>query len=302
VDKTGTLTTGIFSLSQINPAPGVSEEYLLITAAALEQGSEHPLARAIVDAARERGLDIGQAEQFSAIPGKGVRGQIAGTSALAGTAEFLQSENVVTSPLAAAEAATPIHVARDGQYLGALWLADTLRPGTQQAMQALRDMGVEVVMLTGDQESSARAVAEKLQIPNFHARQTPQDKARTIEALQKNGKKVGMAGDGINDAPALAQADASFAMGMGTDIAKETADITLARHDLAGLAEAIALSRATLRKIRQNLFFAFIYNVLGIPLAALGILSPVFAGAAMAMSSVSVVTNALLLRKHRDKN
>jgi Cu+-exporting ATPase len=158
-------------------------------------------------------------------------------------------------------------------------------------------MKVEIVMLTGDQEAPARAVADQLGIRNYRAKQTPQDKAAAIAALQQTGKKTGMAGDGINDAPALAQADVSFAMGMGTDIAKETADITLARHDLAALADTIALSRATLRKIRQNLFFAFIYNVLGIPLAAFGILNPVFAGAAMAMSSVSVVTNALLLKR-----
>jgi Cu+-exporting ATPase len=299
VDKTGTLTTGEFGLSLASPAPGVSEEYLLATAACLEQGSEHPLARAIVHAARERGLKLDVAEQFSALPGQGVRGNIAGEPALAGTADFLQSENLRLAVHTHVEAATPILVARNGQYLGTLWLTDTLRSSTPQALQALREMGVNVVMLTGDQESAARAVAEKLGIVDFHARQAPQDKAAAIKHLQAQWKKVGMAGDGINDAPALAQADASFAMGMGTDIAKETADITLARHDLAGLAEAIALSRATLRKIRQNLFFAFVYNVLGIPLAALGLLSPVFAGAAMAMSSVSVVTNALLLRKRK---
>ncbi len=299
VDKTGTLTTGEFSLSLIDPAHGVSEEHLLATAACLEQGSEHPLARAIVKAARDRGLTLEQVEQFAALPGQGVRGNIGGEAALAGTADFLQSENLRLAAHTHVEASTPILVTRSGQHLGTLWLTDTLRNNTPQALQALRDMGVDVVMLTGDQESSARAVAEKLGIASFHAHQSPQDKAAAVKRLQDQGKKVGMAGDGINDAPALAQADASFAMGMGTDIAKETADITLARHDLVGLAEAIALSRATLRKIRQNLFFAFIYNVLGIPLAALGLLSPVFAGAAMAMSSVSVVTNALLLRKRK---
>jgi Cu+-exporting ATPase len=299
VDKTGTLTTGEFGLSLVSPAPGVSEDELLATAACLEQASEHPLAKAIVKAAQERGLALEAVEQFAALPGQGVRGHIAGESALAGTADFLQSENLRLASHTHVEAATPILVARNGHYLGTLWLTDTLRSNTPQALQRLRDMGVEVVMLTGDQESAARAVAEKLGIAEFHARQTPQDKAAAIKRLQGMGRKVGMAGDGINDAPALAQADTSFAMGMGTDIAKETADITLARHDLAGLAEAIALSRATLKKIRQNLFFAFVYNVLGIPLAALGLLSPVFAGAAMAMSSVSVVTNALLLRKRK---
>jgi Cu+-exporting ATPase len=301
VDKTGTLTTGEFGLSLISPAPGVNEETLLATAAALEQGSEHPLAKALVNAARDRGLDPAQVEQFVALPGKGVQASLNGEIAVAGTEQFLVESglSLPPSPFPLPSSATPILVARNGHYLGTLWLTDTVRPNTPQALQALRNMGVEVVMLTGDQESSALAVAKKLEIANFHARQTPQDKAAAILRLQDRGEKVGMAGDGINDAPALAVADASFAMGMGTDIAKETADITLARHDLAGLAEAIALSRATLSKIRQNLFFAFIYNVLGIPLAALGLLSPVFAGAAMAMSSVSVVTNALLLRKRK---
>ena len=299
VDKAGPLTAGDFGLSLISPAPGVSEETLLATAACLEQGSEHPLAKAIVKAAQQRGLALEAVEQFSALPGQGVCGNIAGESALAGTADFLQSRKLRLAAHTHVEAATPILVARNGHHLGTLWLTDTLRSNTPQSLQALRDMGVDVVMLTGDQESVARAVAEKLGIADFHARQAPQDKAAAIKRLQDMGRKVGMAGDGINDAPALAQADASFAMGMGADIAKETADITLARHDLAGLAEAVALSRATLKKIRQNLFFAFVYNVLGIPLAALGLLSPVFAGAAMAMSSVSVVTNALLLRKRK---
>jgi Cu+-exporting ATPase len=303
VDKTGTLTTGEFGLSKIVPAAGVSEEYLVGTAAALEQGSEHPLAKAIVKAARKQGLAIETVEQFSALPGKGVQGLLNGEIAVGGTEKFLAECGLTLppSPFPLHISATPIHVARNGKHLGTLWLADTLRASTPEAMLALRSMGVEVVMLTGDQDAPARTVAEALAIRNFYARQTPQDKTKVIQALQAKGRKVGMAGDGINDAPALAQADASFAMGMGTDIAKETADITLARQDLAGLAEAIDLSRATLRKIRQNLFFAFVYNVLGIPLAALGILSPVFAGAAMAMSSVSVVTNALLLRKRKPR-
>jgi Cu+-exporting ATPase len=301
VDKTGTLTTGEFSVARIDAAPGASETILLGVAATLERGSEHPLAKAIVNAAHEKGLRPSPADQFSALPGKGVQGWINGEIAVAGTEQFLAESNSTLPPSSFPlhAGATPIHVAHKGQFLGTLWLADTLRSDTPQSIQDLRDMGVEVVMLTGDHESSARSVAEQLGIANFQARQTPQDKAAAIGKLQQRGKKVGMAGDGINDAPALAQADASFAMGMGTDIAKETADITLARHDLAGLAEAIALSRATLSKIRQNLFFAFVYNVLGIPLAALGLLSPVFAGAAMAMSSVSVMTNALLLRKLR---
>jgi len=299
VDKTGTLTTGEFALAGLQAAPGVSEETLLATAATLEQGSEHPLAKAIVKAARERNLQTGQMEQFIAVPGKGISAQIENQAALAGTEIFLAENGVESSLLPSTFPlhATPIHVALGGRFLGSLLLADSPRSDTADALKKLSDMNVEIVMLTGDQEAPSRAVAEQLGIRNFHAKQTPQDKAAAIAALQQAGKKTGMAGDGINDAPALAQADVSFAMGMGTDIAKETADITLARHDLAALADTIALSRAALRKIRQNLFFAFIYNVLGIPLAALGILNPVFAGAAMAMSSVSVVTNALLLKR-----
>lgn len=299
VDKTGTLTTGEFALAGLQAAPGVSEETLLATAAALEQASEHPLAKAIVKAALERNLQTGRMEQFVAAPGKGISARIEGEAALAGTEMFLAENGVEPSifPLSFSLHATPIHVALGGRFLGSLLLADSPRPGTADALQKLAGMKVEIVMLTGDQEAPARAVADQLGIRDFHARQTPQDKAAAITALQQAGKKTGMAGDGINDAPALAQADVSFAMGMGTDIAKETADITLARHDLVALADTIALSRATLRKIRQNLFFAFIYNVLGIPLAAFGILNPVFAGGAMAMSSVSVVTNALLLKR-----
>lgn len=299
VDKTGTLTTGEFALAGLKAAPGVSEETLLATAATLEQGSEHPLAKAIVKAAQERNQQIGQMEQFIAAPGKGIGARIEGQAALAGTEIFLAENGVEPSllPTSFPLHATPIHVALDGRFLGSLLLADSPRPGTADVLKKLAGMKVEIVMLTGDQEAPARAVADQLGIRNYRAKQTPQDKAAAIATLQQTGKKTGMAGDGINDAPALAQADVSFAMGMGTDIAKETADITLARHDLAALADTIALSRATLRKIRQNLFFAFIYNVLGIPLAAFGILNPVFAGAAMAMSSVSVVTNALLLKR-----
>lgn len=299
VDKTGTLTTGEFRLAGLSPAPGISDETLLATAAALEQASEHPLAKAIVKAARERNLQTGQIEQFTALPGKGIAALVNGQTALAGTEMFLAEKGITPSlpPSSLPLHTTPIHLALDGRFIGSLMLADSPRQGTPDALKKLADMNVEVVMLTGDQEAPARAVADELGIRDFRARQTPQDKAVAIAALQQVGKKTGMAGDGINDAPALAQADVSFAMGMGTDIAKETADITLARHDLVALADTIALSRATLRKIRQNLFFAFVYNVLGIPLAAFGILNPVFAGAAMAMSSVSVVTNALLLKR-----
>ena len=299
VDKTGTLTTGEFSLTTATPAPGVAEETLLATAAALEAHSEHPLAKAIVHAASRRGYTWGTVTQFTALPGKGVSGMLDSKPALAGTASLLAEHGIslLPSPFPLRSGETSVHVALDGNYLGCLWLADTVRDTTPAAVARLRAMQVEVVMLTGDQEAAARSVAERLGIADFRAQQTPQDKAAAIAAWQQAGKKTGMAGDGINDAPALAQADVSFAMGMGTDIAKETADITLARHDLVALADAIALSRATLRKIRQNLFFAFIYNVLGIPLAALGVLNPVFAGAAMAMSSVSVVTNALLLKR-----
>lgn len=299
IDKTGTLTTGKFSLIGAMAAPGVDEAQLLATAAALEQASEHPLAKSIVQAAHDKNLSIAPVEGFIAVPGQGVQGMIAGETARAGTAKFLSDVPPFTP--ASHQAATPIHVVRNGHYLGTLLLADTLRDNSSQAVQRLKSLGVEVTMLTGDQPAPAQSVAQSTGITHVYAQQTPETKAANIAALQQTGKTVGMAGDGINDAPALAKADVSFAMGMGADIAKETADITLARHDLAALVDAVALSRATLRKIRQNLFFAFIYNVLGIPLAALGLLSPVLAGAAMAMSSVSVITNALLLRRFKPR-
>ncbi len=298
VDKTGTLTTGQFGIQDLLPAAGVNKDELLAVAAAIEQGSEHPLSRAITQAAQERGLSLPALTQFAALPGRGVQGLLDGQPALAGTRNFLLQNGIAgIASLSGSTETSVVQVARNGRYLGAITLADTVRDNTAAALARLNALGVQTLMLTGDSDPPARAVAARLDIKAYRAQQTPQDKATAIADFQQRKKIVGMAGDGINDAPALAQADVSFAMGMGADIAKETADITLARHDLAGLADTIALSRATLAKIRQNLFFAFIYNVLGIPLAALGILSPVFAGAAMAMSSVSVVTNALLLKR-----
>lgn len=297
VDKTGTLTSGIFSIKAIRTSAGMDADSLLAIAASLEQGSEHPLARAVLQAAQERSLPLIQAEQFTALPGQGVYGLLNGQPALAGTASFIASQGIAIPESADEESSTPIHVAHAGRYLGALWLADSLRENTLLAVEKLRSFGIELIMLTGDQAAAAQAIANKLGIEDVRSGLSPQDKAQAISDLRATGKRVGMAGDGINDAPALAMADISFAMGMGTDLAKETADITLARHDLAALADAIALSRASLNKIRQNLFFALFYNILGIPLAALGLLSPMFAGAAMAMSSVSVVSNALLLKR-----
>ena len=301
VDKTGTLTEGKPVVTDLAPASGVEAGELLRVAASLEQASEHPLARAIVEHAREQGIVPLRVTEFSAVPGRGVKGRIGGVSACLGSPSFVASQGIEVPAEAAAafEAAgkSVVAVARDGRYFGALAIADRLRPTSAEAVARLKRMGIELIMLTGDHEATARATASQLGIERVLAQVLPEQKSAEVVRLKGEGRVVGMVGDGINDAPALAAADVSFAMGAGTDVAMETADITLMRNDLNCVADAISLSRATLAKIRQNLFFAFFYNVLGIPLAAWGLLNPVVAGAAMAMSSVSVVSNALLLKR-----
>jgi P-type Cu+ transporter len=277
----------------------------LRVAASLEQGSTHPLAKAVLAAANAEGIAAAPLAQFASVPGKGVQGVVAGTSAtsLLGSPEFLIDNGVAVprEAYAAMQSAgkTLIAVASDGQALGVLVLADAVRPTSLAAVARLRDAGIAVVMLTGDNAATAQAVATSVGIEDFRAGVLPGDKADAVRALKSRGVITGMVGDGVNDAPALAAADVSFAIGAGSDVAIEAADITLIRNDLNAVADAILLSRATLRKIRQNLFFAFAYNVLGIPLAAVGLLNPVIAGAAMAASSVSVVGNALLLKRWR---
>jgi Cu+-exporting ATPase len=288
VDKTGTLTEGRPVLLSIAPASDLDEATLLTLAAALEQGSDHPIARALTEAARQRGLALPPVQAFSNLPGEGVAGEVAGRRLRLLAAEAVSDHG-----------GTEVGLHEDGRALGRLHLADRLRPTSAGAVARLDRAGIKAVMLTGDNEAAAAAIAGEAGIRDFRARVRPQDKAAAVAALRGEGRVVGMAGDGINDAPALASADVSFAMAAGTDIALEAADITLMHNDLNAVADAVLLSRAVMAKIRQNLFFAFFYNVLALPLAAAGLLNPVIAGAAMALSSVSVVTNSLRLRAWR---
>ena len=313
VDKTGTLTEGKPKLAQVLPANGFSESELLRLAASLEQGSEHPLAHAVVVAARERQIQLEAAKDFQSATAGGVAGTVARRTVLVGKPAFLRESGVpdltaletLAAPLQA-EGATAIFVAIDGRSAGVLTVADPLKSTTPLALAELRELGVNVLMLTGDNPRTAEAVARKLGIADFQAGVTPHDKHEKVKSLQAAGRIVGMAGDGINDAPALAAADVGIAMGTGTDIAMESAGVTLVKGDLRGIVRAIRLARAMMRNIRQNLFFAFVYNALGIPVAAGGLypffgalLSPIIAGAAMSLSSVSVIGNALRLRRAR---
>ena len=298
VDKTGTLTQGQPQVTDVIPLAATESEALSL-AAALEQGSEHPLAKAIL--ARSVTVDLQKVVNFLTLPGQGVSGEIAGRNLRLGSPDWLgagSDERV----LALQRAGKTVVVLADGeQLLALLAIADALRPTTRLAVERLRAKGIRVVMLTGDNAETAASIAHEAGIDEFRAGILPGDKAAAIAELRSSGGLVAMVGDGINDAPALAAADVSFAIGAGSDAAVEAADLTLIRSDLSSVVDAIELSRATLGKIRQNLFFAFIYNILGIPLAAFGMLNPVFAGAAMAMSSVSVVSNSLLLKRWRPR-
>ena len=301
VDKTGTLTQGKPEVTDVAPAPGVEADTLLRLAASLEQGATHPLAEAIVARARVQGIALAQPAELRAAPGKGLTAMLDGEEYALGSPAFLAERGAAVPEALLAPLAnggkSVVAVSRGLTFLGLIGVADRLRPTSRAAVAQLKAQGVEVVMLTGDNAATAAAIAREAGIDRYEAEVLPQDKAAAIVKLKSGGKRVGMVGDGINDAPALAAADVSFAIGGGSDVALEAADVTLMRSDLLSVADAIDLSRATLAKIRQNLFFAFIYNVLGIPLAALGMLNPVIAGAAMAMSSVSVVSNSLLLRR-----
>ncbi|MCW5575966.1 MAG: copper-translocating P-type ATPase [Burkholderiales bacterium] len=301
VDKTGTLTRGRPAVTDIVTAAGTDEERLLCAAAALETGSEHPLARAVLEHARSRRIEAASVQDFEAVAGKGVRASVDGQPALLGSPKFLAANGFTPDEQAIArlqdQGKTVIGVARGGRLLGLIAISDPLRPTSRTAVAALQALGIEVIMLTGDNRRTAAHIAREAGITAFEAELLPQDKARRINELARQGRRVGMIGDGVNDAPALAAAQVSFAIGAGSDVAIHTADVTLMRSDLLSAVDAVSLSRATFRKIRQNLFFAFVYNVLGIPLAAAGLLNPVIAGAAMAMSSVSVVGNSLLLKR-----
>jgi Cu+-exporting ATPase len=311
VDKTGTLTEGKPRLVQILTAPGLEENELLRIVASLEQRSEHPLAAAIVQGARDRSLTIAEPELFESITGGGVVGRVQNRQVLIGTSRLLDSKGVAGVESLKGEAeklqdhgATVIFAAIDGKIAGILATADPIKRSTPEAIAELHRMGLKIVMLTGDNQATAQAVAKKLNIDEIHAEVAPQDKFREIQKLRSTGHIVAMAGDGINDAPALAAADVGIAMGTGTDVAIESAGITLVEGDLWGIVKGIRLSRLVMRNIRQNLFFAFIYNALGVPVAAgvlypfTGILlNPMIASAAMSLSSVSVIANALRLRK-----
>jgi len=301
VDKTGTLTEGRPAVTDFFPVGGIEARELLRIAASLEQASTHPLAAAIIARARADGLELTMPQDVETTAGRGLAGIVDERRFMAGSPDWLAAQGILppeSQPWRDA-ALSVVAVAGDGRWLGAIGVADPLRESSRQAVARLQRLGVEVVMLTGDNAATAAAIAGAAGVARFEANVLPGDKAAAVQKLKADGRRVGMAGDGINDAPALAAADVSFAMGAGSDVAMEAADITLMRNDLKGVADAIALSRATLAKIRQNLFWALIYNVLGIPAAALGLLNPVIAGAAMAMSSVSVVSNSLLLKRWR---
>ena len=301
VDKTGTLTAGEPVVVGVHPVPGMTERELLVVATSLEQGATHPLARAILAHGAKLGVAPLPFGNVRVDAGRGVIGAYDGKTIRLGSPAFLAASGVPTSDrdLASVQSAgnTVVGVAEEAKRIGWITLADAIRPNAVSAIAALRASGIAVVMLTGDHPGPAAAVAKALGIGDWRAEQLPGDKRAAVVEMQKRGHVVGMLGDGVNDAPALAQADVSFAMGAGAGSALSAADVTLLRNDLHAVGAAVELSRATLSKIRQNLFLAFVYNVLGIPLAAFGLLSPVIAGAAMAASSVSVVGNALLLRR-----
>jgi len=303
LDKTGTLTRGKPAVTDLVVMGNTTEDTLLSVAAALEAGSEHPLARAVLEHAQGRGITPAAVKDFTAVTGKGVQAMLDGTPALLGSPRFIAEEGITLHDAAIArlqdQGKTVVAVAHDGRALGLIAITDPLRPTSAEAVAELQALGIEVIMLTGDNRRTAEHIAREAGIKRFEAELLPRDKARTIHTLQQQGRHVGMIGDGVNDAPALAIAQVSFAIGTGSDVALHAADVTLMRSDLLGAVDAVRLSRATFRKIKQNLFFAFFYNVLGIPLAATGLLNPVIAGAAMAMSSVSVVSNSLLLKLWR---
>jgi P-type Cu+ transporter len=310
VDKTGTLTQGKPEVESVVALPGRDETELVRLVASLERGSEHPLGTAVVAAATENKIALSDAREFWYLTGKGVTGKVDGKSVAAGNEKLFQDLHLAIGelPQKAQElrrsGQTVIFVAVDGTPAGLIGISDPVKPSTSQAIQELKSQGLRIVMLTGDSRATAAAVARKLGIDEFEAEVLPEKKVEVVKRLQKQGRIVAMAGDGINDAPALAQAHVGIAMGTGTDIAMESGGVTLLKGDLQGIVRARKLSQATMRNIRQNLFFAFIYNSLGVPIAAgvlypfFGLLlSPILAAAAMSFSSVSVITNSLRLTK-----
>jgi Cu+-exporting ATPase len=310
VDKTGTLTEGKPRLTSIQVLPGFDEKTLLQAVASLERGSEHPLAGAIVQGAEDRGIPLSAASEFESLTGKGVSGIVDGRRVAAGNARLMESLSIAPGPLVSdaerlrSDGQTVMFVAVDGRPAGLLGVADPIKASAKEAIALLHRAGVRITMMTGDNRTTAEAVARKIGIDDVQAEVLPEQKRETVMRLKASGRKVAMAGDGVNDAPALAEADVGIAMGTGTDVAMESAGVTLISGDLRGVARARRLSQATMRNIRQNLFFAFVYNAIGVPIAAgvlypfFGlVLSPMIASAAMTFSSVSVIANALRLRK-----
>jgi Cu+-exporting ATPase len=303
-DKTGTLTLGKTDVTAIVPLEGLAGSELLRLTASAEQRSEHPLAQAVAARAKADGLKLSEPESFEALPGRGLVARVDGHDLLIGNLALLEERTIATSAYAkhmaeqfAGEGKTPIYVASDGILHGVLAIADPPRPGSRDAIEALRQMGFETWMLSGDNQQTAEAVARQVGIQKVIAQVLPAQKVAVVKEAQASGRKVAMVGDGINDAPALAQADLGIAMGAGTDVALEASDLTLMRSDLRDVVVALQLARRTLKTIRQNLFLAFVYNSVAIPLASLNLLNPMIASAAMALSSVSVVTNSLRLRR-----
>jgi Cu+-exporting ATPase len=305
LDKTGTITIGKPAVTNIKTFEPYDEQKLVQITASIENKSEHPLGQAIVDYAKKENIPFLDVEEFNSITGLGLIGSVNGLIVAAGNLLMMKQNSVDTKEADgtaikfSGEGKTPIFISINGKLAGIIAVADTIKPGAKEAILELKKIGrgIEVIMITGDNERTAQAIAREAGIDNVIAGILPQDKATHIKRLQEQGKVTAMVGDGINDSPALAQADVGIAIGTGTDIAIEASDITLINGDLSGVVKAIILSGKTLRTIKQNLFWAFIYNVIGIPLASLGFLNPIYAAAAMAFSSVSVVSNSLRLRK-----
>jgi Cu+-exporting ATPase len=314
LDKTGTITGGKPTVTDVLAAAGTEPTALLQITASAENGSEHPLGQAIVADARDKGLELLKADGFLAVAGRGIEVTIGGQAVLAGNSRLMDERGVSLAELEAAsdrlagEGKTPMYVAVDGRLAGIVAVADVVKASSKTAIDRLRQMGVEVAMITGDNRKTAEAIAKQVGIDRVLAEVLPQDKSNEVKKLQAEGRRVAMVGDGINDAPALAQADVGVAIGSGTDVAMESADVVLMRSQLTDVPTAIELSKQTIRNIKQNLFWAFGYNVVGIPIAAgllhlFGgpLLNPMFAAAAMSLSSVSVLTNALRLKRFKAK-
>ncbi|MDD3840562.1 MAG: heavy metal translocating P-type ATPase [Clostridia bacterium] len=305
LDKTGTITKGELQVTDVIPLDGYQQIEVLSWAAAAEKVSEHPIGEAIVKSAQQKGIEIRDAEQFEAVPGYGIRAIIEGKTILVGSKRFIEGEGVDVSQVVdnveslQAQGKTIMVIAADGDAMGVIGVQDTIRESSSKAVELLKDMDIEVYMITGDNRRTAHAIAQQTGISNVLAEVLPDNKAEQVIELKDKGRVVGMVGDGINDAPALASADTAVAIGAGADVAVETADIVLMHGDLLDLVTAIKLSRSTMRVIKQNLFWAFIYNIIGIPIAAMGRLNPMIAGAAMAFSSVSVVSNSLRLKRFK---